>query len=231
MRNPKFPTAHLWLLIPLVILLSGFYYTYWSKFTEVPFRQHVHAFTATTWSILLVLQPWFYNNRPISYHRKIGFIGLFLAGGVVFTAFQLLPFNGTAYGFTFHNLIALIGFSTAVVLAMFNSREYKKHARWMISSVFWILQPAAGRLLYFVPMALNNGVSPFNRLSVWYFSVSLTLIPLLIIIYLDYRKEKVVYRSYLFAFTGAAISTSLFPFMQKAEWWISFCKTVMGQGL
>ena len=85
MKNPKFKTAHLWLLIPLFIFLSGFYYTYWSNFSEVLFRRHVHATTATLWIILLVIQPWVYNNKPLAYHRKIGFVGVFLAGGVVFT--------------------------------------------------------------------------------------------------------------------------------------------------
>jgi hypothetical protein len=113
-------------MIPLVIFLWGFYYSYWRIFPEVLFRRHVHAITATLWILILTIQPWIYNNKSITYHRNIGFVGLFLAGGVVFTSLALLPVNGSFYGFTFSNLLQLIGFSTSVILAMFNSKDYKK---------------------------------------------------------------------------------------------------------
>jgi hypothetical protein len=31
-----FPKAHLWLLIPFVLTIAGFYISYWSKFSEAP---------------------------------------------------------------------------------------------------------------------------------------------------------------------------------------------------
>ncbi len=220
MKNPKFKTAHLWLLLPFAIFIWGFYYSYWSVFTEVLFRQHVHSLTATLWILILVIQPWIYNNKPISYHRKIGFVGLFLAGGVVFTALALLPFNDR-YGITFSNLIQLTGFSTSVILAIFNSREYKKHARWMISTVFWIFPPATARLL-------RNTVPEING---WYASLFAMIIPLLILIYLDYRNEKVIYRAYVIPTIAAFPIILLNPIMQKTQWWIEFCQTVIGQGV
>lgn len=221
MKNPKFKTAHLWLLLPFTIFIWGFYYSYWSVFTEVPFRQHVHSLTATLWIVILVIQPWIYNNKPISYHRKVGFVGLFLAGGVVFTALALLPFNGPFYGFTFSNLIQLSGFSTSVILAIFNAREYKKHARWMISTIFWVFPPATARLL-------GNTVPEING---WYASLFAMIIPLLILIYLDYRNEKVIYRAYILPTIFAFPIILLNPIMQETQWWINFCQTVIGQGI
>ena len=221
MRNPKFKTAHLWLLIPFAIFIWGFYNSYWSVFTKVPFRQHVHSLTATLWIVILVIQPWIYNNKPISYHRKVGFVALFLAGGVVFTALALLPFNGPGYGITFSNLLQLTGFSASVILAIFNSREYKKHARWMISTLFWVFPPATARLF-------RNTVPEING---WYASLFAMIIPLLILIYLDYRNEKVIYRAYLIPVIAAFPIILLRPIMQETQWWINFCKTVIGQGV
>ncbi len=231
MKTPKFKTAHLWLLIPLVIFLSGFYYTYWRVFPEVLFRRHVHAITATLWILILVLQPWIYNNKSTRYHRKLGFVGLFLAGGVVFTALALLPFNGPAYGITFSNLVQLAGFSFSVILAMFNSRDYKKHARWMISSIFWIFPPATSRLIGFIMWSLNDYEGSMWRIEAWYASLFTVIIPLSIMMYIDYRKEKVIYRAYLIPAIAAFPIILLNPILQESEWWVNFCKTVIGQGV
>lgn len=229
-KNPKFRTAHLWLLIPLFIFLSGFYHTYWSNFTEVLFRRHVHAFTATIWMVLLVLQPWVYNHKSPLIHRKLGFVGLFIAGGVVFTALALLPFNGPAYGITFSNLLELTGFSISVMMAMFNSREYKKHARWMIASFFWILPAATSRLIGFIMWALDDFQGTMWRMEAWYASLLTMVIPLAIMIYLDYRREKIIYKAYLLPLIGAFPIILSSPVMQEVGWWIRFCKTVIGQG-
>jgi hypothetical protein len=235
----KFPKAHLWLLVPFIITISGFYFTYWSKFSEVPFRQHAHGLTATAWYVLLVLQPWLYNKKKLSYHRKFGFIGLFLAGGLVFSALQIVPYNilsdklsnNLKYGITFHNLLALFGFSFAVVLAMMNSRNLSKHARWMISTAFWALQPAVTRLLYIPLVRANNGISPIEYLNIWYICLGISLIPLLIIMFLDYKKEGKVYSSYLFTLIGISIATGLVKVMGSVLWWINWCDSFLIKGL
>jgi len=139
----QFPKAHLWLLIPFFLTILGFYFSYWSKLSEVPFRHHGHGITATLWYVLLVIQPYVYNNKSLKLHRKIGFIGLFLAGGVVFSALQVIPYNIVSgltdylkYGLTFYDFVALMGFSLSVIMAMLKSKSKDKHARWMISTAF-----------------------------------------------------------------------------------------------
>ena len=69
-----FPKAHLWLLIPFVLTLAGFYLSYWSKFSEAPWRQHMHGLSATAWYVLVILQPWLIHNKPPNYHKKWGLL-------------------------------------------------------------------------------------------------------------------------------------------------------------
>ena len=92
-RPVYYRKAHLWLIVPFVITLLGFFPSYWSRFTDAPFRQHLHGLTATAWYLLLIVQPWLYHNEPIRYHRKVGFVSIFIAGGVVFSALLVIPFN------------------------------------------------------------------------------------------------------------------------------------------
>ena len=92
-KTKLFPKAHFWLLIPFFLTFAGFYLSYWSKFSEAPFRQHVHGLTATAWYLLVIVQPWLIHNKHPKYHRKLGIIGIFLAGGVVSSALQVMPYQ------------------------------------------------------------------------------------------------------------------------------------------
>ena len=233
-----FPKAHLWLLIPFVITIMGFYFSYWSKLNEVPFRHHGHGLTATLWYVILVIQPWIYNKKSLKLHRKIGFVGLFLAGGVVFSALQVIPYNLSSglsgylkYGLTCYGFIALLGFSASVIMAMLESKARDKHARWMISTAFWAFLPAVSRLIFFSLLAMNGGkpLIPFSD-AVYYGLVAGT-VPLLIMIFLDYRKYGTMYRSYLVALFGTVILTLLVKVMGTTQWWIDWCETVLIRGL
>jgi len=240
-NDQHFPRAHLWLLIPFAISVFGFYFTYWSRFNEVPFRQHAHGLSATAWYVLLILQPWLYHNKPISYHKKAGFIALFFAGAVVFSALQVIPFQIVStdahmssvlrYGLSFYDLGALAGFSFSVLMAMLNSRETPKHARWMISTAFWALQPAFVRLVFFTLLIANGGNPPVEFLNVIYICLAITAFPLLIMIFLDFRKEKKVYAAYACALLGTSIFTLLIQVFGTAQWWIDWCNNVLGKGM
>jgi hypothetical protein len=234
----NFPKAHLWLLLPFLITLMGFYFTYWSKLSEVPFRHHGHGLTATLWYAVLVIQPWIYNNKSLKLHRRIGFIGLFLAGGVVFSALQVIPYNLSSglsgylkYGLTFFDFISLIGFSAAVIMAMFEAKSRDKHARWMISTAFWAFLPAISRLIFFSLMAINGGKPPIQFSEAIYSGLVVGTIPLLVMIYIDHRKYGKVYRSYLIALFGTVILTLLVKVMGTTQWWIDWCETVLTRGI
>ena len=68
------------------------------------------------------------------------------------------------------------------------------------------------------------------RIEAWYASLFTMILPLLILIYLDYKKEKVIYRAYLLPLIGAFPIILGNSIMQESQWWVNFCKTVIGQG-
>lgn len=230
-----FPKAHLWMLLPFFISLAGFYFSYWSKFSQIPFHQHLHGLTATLWYGLLVLQPWLYNQNKIQIHRKVGFIGLFLAGGVVFSALQVVPNNllnerlqpVLRYGLTWADFIFLTGFSHAVIMAMLNSRQMAIHARYMVASVFWALLPALGRLIYY-PLVISFGYPPpVSFIEVLYFSAGLVIIAMLIMMIMDYKKEGKIYLSYILVVIGTLFFAATFEVIGETSWWIEFCDNLL----
>ncbi|MEX0997440.1 MAG: hypothetical protein WDZ45_10360 [Flavobacteriaceae bacterium] len=235
-----FPKAHLWLLIPFALTVAGLYLSYWSRFTDAPWRQHIHGLTATAWYILVVIQPWLIHNKHPSIHRKLGIIAIFLAGGVVFSALQVMPHQVVneflpdvlKYGFSFADLCALAGFSICVILGVLNARYINIHARWLISTVFWILLPATARLVYFPLLQAYEGNPPITYIDAVYICLILTtVIPLLIMMYLDYKKEKKVYTSYLFTLLGVSFYALAIEPMGNWQWWIDICHAVIGKGM
>lgn len=216
------------MLLPFLIAMAGFYFSYWSRFTEAPYHQHLHGLTATSWYLLLVVQPWLYNSKNMRLHRIFGFIGLFLAGGVVFSAMQVIPHNignqrfspMLQYGLSFADFAMLAGFSVSVIQAFINVKNTHKHARWLISSALWALLPALSRLIY-IPMDIaTQGNAPLSFLQVIWLCLALQLLITGILIYLDLKAQKKVYSAYLISAIGITITVGLIRFMGTNEGWI-----------
>ena len=186
----RYRKAHLWLLIPLVIVVLGFVRSYYLKFPDVPWAHHLHLVTATGWYLLVVAQPWLATHGHLERHRRWGVFGIFLAGMVVASALVGLTGNienaGRAdmppivsdtffYGVTFADLVTIIGFSVAVVMAVLQRRQVHDHAAWMISSVLWVLFPALVRLMV-LPVGLVLGFEGLSFIKVIYITVPLLLV-------------------------------------------------------
>jgi len=231
----KFPKAHLWLILPFVIAFSGFFFTYWSRFTEAPFHQHLHGLSATAWFILIIVQPYLYQKDNMALHSVLGTIGLFLAGGVVFSAMQVIPNNLTLetiseslrYSFVFADFIFVIGFSYSVITAILYKRNIDLHGRYLISTVFWVMLPALARLIYF-PLLISYGFPPpISFQQTVYIAGGLIIAVLLILIGIDYNKDKKVYRPYILVTVTSAIVLLMWNYMGEAEWWKEVCKAVL----
>jgi uncharacterized membrane protein len=231
----KFPNAHLWLLIPLIISFAGFFFSYWSVFTKAPFHQHLHALTASAWYLLIVVQPLLYQKGNMKLHRQLGIIGIFLAGGVVFSAMQVIPNNlvlenvteHLRYSFVFADFIFVAGFSYAVLMAMMHKNDINLHARYLFSTVFWVMLPALGRLIYF-PLLISHGFpTPISFQQCVYIAGGLILFAMSILVWKDYRIEKKVYRAYMTVLVTTALVLLAWDYFGHAEWWRSLCHSLL----
>ncbi len=231
----KFPKAHLWLIIPFLIAFTGFYFTYWSKFSEARFTQHLHGLSATAWFVLIIIQPFLYQKAKMNLHRILGIIGLFIAGGVVFSAMQVIPNNLTLenisenlrYSFIFADFVFVFGFSYSVIMAIINKKDIDIHARYMISTVFWVMLPALSRLIYF-PLLISYGFpTPITFLQCFYIAGGIILLVLGILILLDFLKEKKFYRPYLLVTLTTLVVLLFFNYFGYADWWRTFCSALL----
>lgn len=215
-----FPKAHLWLILPFVIAVGGFSFSYWFKFLDVPFRYHVHGLTATLWYIVLIIQPYIYNKKNIQLHKTIGKFSLIIAGAVFASSLLMLPhlFSldlplSRVRTIIFQDSWTIIGFIVSVSFAVKHSKNKAVHGRWMIVSAFWPLGQALFRLLY-------------NILSKWEIDINYPLlsqamivVAVIVLMIDDYKKESKIYSSYSFALISFILIFSLSGYMAEAAWW------------
>lgn len=171
----KYKNFHLWMLIPFVISILGFSYSYYFNLANATFHQHVHGISATLWYILVIVQPYLIvRKQSFQRHKTLGTIGIILAGIVAGSAFAIIPknidnvkaldvngfFNPTfAYFATIIDFVLVSMFVLSVSLAILNIKKRKlaDHVQWLMASVFFVLSPAMLRMLGIGAIFLNEG--------------------------------------------------------------------------
>ncbi|REG86408.1 hypothetical protein [Algoriphagus antarcticus] len=231
-----FSKLHLWLILPFLVTLIGFQ-GYWMGFRDAPFHWHLHGLSATFWYICLIIQPWLYHNRPISVHRKVGMFSLIIAGFVIASALNMIivslptmselsPLYSVRYSLALVDCISITGFALSVVLAITYARNTQVHARWMISTVFWVLSPGTVRFSFiplgaiFQPKAFSD--FPFIWTDVFIWNEVLICLIILYLIIRDIVKQKTVYFSYVLILIVNLLFIPIINGLKDAPWLRSF---------
>jgi hypothetical protein len=138
------------LLIPLTI--AGFYKTYIVQFPN--FKEnitsfiHIHAFIASVWIVLLIVQPFLIANKKFALHRKTGRLS--------YVVFPLLILSfvpqiiRTANSDNPKNLFFPLADGSLLIvfysLAIYYKRISSRHMRYMIATTLVFLGPTVGRI-------------------------------------------------------------------------------------
>lgn len=200
----NYKNFHLWMLIPFVISLLGFSYSYYSKLSSATFHQHVHGISATLWYVLVIVQPYLITRKKnIRRHRSLGTIGLILAGIVAGSAFAIIPkninnvkdldingfFNPTfAYFATLIDFVLVSMFVVSVCLAILSikKKNLSDHVQWLMASVFFALSPGLGRLLGLIVITVNKGNMEGISLEKLAIPTMIVMIALIVFFYYKY---------------------------------------------
>jgi hypothetical protein len=186
------------LFIPLTFL--GFYKTYFVLSPEyvgtVDVYTHFHAFIASLWITLLIVQPLLIRAKNFNLHRTFGKISYLVFFALILS---FIPQMIKEYGKGLFPLNA----SFDIVLLMlfyFLAIKYKKevaiHMRYMISIALIFVGPTLGRIIFFL-LELEH----LGPLQIPYLMVIAILLSL---IFWD-RKNKKNYKPYLVAIAAFSI--------------------------
>lgn len=229
----KYKLLHLWMIIPFVLMQTGFIDSYWMTWTSEQWMRHMHALSAMCWYILLIVQPYLITHGKVNYHRTWGIIGFFIAGATTFSAISLVPqnveigdqggdppFTGDFfYGLVLIETLMMLAFGFAVIMAIIKRRQMDEHALWLISTVFYIMMPGLGRGMAFPVFALFG---PNNWLAL---SITATLIIAALIV-IGLRMKKLTHPAILLGI-AVNIPTYFVYWLGQQAWYIEWIKGFM----
>jgi hypothetical protein len=127
---------------------------------KAPLYVHFHGAIMLAWLGLSVVQATLIQRSNLALHRRLGWLGVALAAGVVVTgSFVGLmaiqtgrqpPFFTPAF-FLALTQLGILFFAALVALAVARRKQTEWHRRLMVGALIMILEPALGRVL---PMPL-----------------------------------------------------------------------------
>ncbi len=138
------------LLVPLIF--AGFYKSYFQPFPNfgenINGYVHLHAFIASVWVLILIVQPFLIFNKKNSLHRTVGKLSYIVFPLLILSFIpQIIKIirteNIANLFFPFGDGALLIAFYS---LAIYNRQIRSKHMRYMIASALVLLGPTVGRI-------------------------------------------------------------------------------------
>lgn len=140
------------LFIPLTFL--GFYKTYFVLSPEfvgtVDAYTHIHAFTASLWITLLIVQPLLIRAKNFSLHRTFGKVSYLVFFALILS---FIPQMIKEYGKGLFPLNASFDIALLMlfyILAIKYKKDIAIHMRYMIAIALIFVGPTLGRIIFFL---------------------------------------------------------------------------------
>ena len=217
--------AFYWMIALLVILLVGFWPSYFSRLTEpMHVTLHLHSIAMLAWVLLLIAQSWLIRNRKLSQHRIMGKLSFLIAPLVVITGIWVnFHFQGRVKEplATGVQAIFWIGFFLPLVFAFLyvqairHRRNMNLHARYMVLTALVFLIPGLGRALSNILEPLGLYVPTFLQLLCFTLGIALWLM------IQDWRRQKPWWPQFVFSVLWG-LSIVLYVFLPKWSVWNAF---------
>ncbi len=152
--------GHLFVGFVLLVTVSGFWASYFRLIGEVPLAFHVHAFSATSWMLLLIVQSIAIHRRHNAFHKLAGLasFGLFpllICGFVMIINVSAVryvtnenPFTmvvGPSFGIGM--LIAIAAYLTLFYNALRHRKNIRLHAGYMLATPLILFESPFSRLM------------------------------------------------------------------------------------
>jgi hypothetical protein len=152
--------AHYFVGFVLLVIMAGFWASYFAPFATVPLAFHVHAVTASSWLLLLIVQHLSIHRRANSFHRQLGkasfvLFPLLMLGFAMIVTVSAERFaaaespailhNGPAFGIGM--VIAMAGYCTLFYLALKNRRSVRLHAGYMLATPLILFESPFSRVI------------------------------------------------------------------------------------
>lgn len=163
--------ANYFMAFVLVVLVTGFWNSYFRPIAEVPAAFHVHAVTATSWVVLLMVQNWAIHNGHRKLHRAGGMLSLFLFPFLITGFVMIINVTAADYAastrpndsflgpsFALSMLFAILAYVVLYFQALRNRRNVRLHAGYMLATPLVLFESPFSRvMLTYLPFLVFTG--------------------------------------------------------------------------
>lgn len=152
--------GHYFVGFVLLVILTGFWASYFALIGDVPLAFHVHAFTATAWLLLLIAQHVSIHRRWNAFHRQMGKASFVLFPLLVLGFAMIINVSAARYAarenpgimllgpsFGIGMAIAIVAYLTLYYQALRNRRNVKLHAGYMLATPLILFESPFSRLM------------------------------------------------------------------------------------
>jgi hypothetical protein len=204
----------------------AFWSGYLSELGEAPLEFHLHGVTAFLWMVLVATQSWTIHYRRRELHRSVGLASFALFP--FFLASSLLIAVGMAKRFVeqaspFHaeyaarlaplDVAAVLGMAYFFFMALRWRRKVHLHARYMLATLVFLLNPVIGRVLTDIPPLKINGP---GQLHLFADAVRVGNLAVLVLLFVLYRSSPKHGRPFIEA--GALVAVQMLLFETLGRW-------------
>lgn len=152
--------GHYFVGFVLLVILGGFWGSYWSIIGNVPTAFHIHAISSSTWLILLIVQSVAIHGRLNAFHKQMGLASFALFPFLILGFMMIIDVSANRYAeaenpFIMHNgpsfgigmAIAVAAYLTLFFLALKNRRNIKLHAGYMLATPLILFESPFSRVI------------------------------------------------------------------------------------
>ncbi|HAU21795.1 MAG TPA: hypothetical protein DCS24_04220 [Erythrobacter sp.] len=194
--------GHYFVGLVLLVILGGFWATYFSTIGNVPLAFHVHAITSLMWLSLLIVQHVSIHRRANDFHKQMGKASFVLFPFLIFGFVMIINMSAQSYaaqesefityiGSAFGSgmLVAIAAYLTLYYLALKNRRNVKLHAGYMLATPVILFESPFGRLMdqYFPWLNFIRTDGLHGLLSTIAFSNALMIVFVMVLYFRDRR--------------------------------------------
>lgn len=144
----------------LLVIMTGFWASYFGASEAIPLAFHVHAISSMTWLVLLIVQQVVIQRRANELHRWLGRASFVLFPFLIFGFVMIINLTAGNYAagdgpvtmalgpsFGIGMGIAIIGYLTLFFLALKHRRNVKLHAGYMLATPLILFESPFSRVM------------------------------------------------------------------------------------
>jgi hypothetical protein len=197
-----YPQANYFVGLTLLVIVVGFWGSYFTEIGDVPTAFHIHAITATSWVMLLMLQVWSIHSRRNDFHKLVGKLSFALFPLLMVGFVSIINFSATSFAaeknpqiivlgpsFGVGMMVALAAYLTVFYLALKNRRKVRLHAGYMLMTPLILFESPFSRIMlkYFPSVVFTGSEGPQLIIDAIVISISLSIL-FALVMYLRDRK-------------------------------------------